>query len=365
MLKTSKKVMVLCALALTLAGLATAPPASARVAPVSESAATASVVGGTNARGSHYPWQVLITANGKEFCGGVLIHPMIILTAAHCLVDEKGNYYEDLSGVSFRAFAGRTSLGSGGEALDWNVARVDPAYDPDRETHDWGFITLKSAASAPTLKLAGPDERALWKPGRTATVTGFGKLSDGGKGATVLQQLRVPVLANSGCSRYGSIFRKSTMLCAGYRRGGKDSCQGDSGGPLSVAADGGQRRLIGIVSVGNGCAMAGFPGIYARIASPANSARIQMEVRNLESLDSFPSGYTGISVIGSGARPLGCAAAMRRHRQDRQLMEKRKRAVKAARRYGKRSRVKAAKWRLGVAKHRFFESRTTANRACS
>jgi len=364
-LKFLKTPAALCVLALAIVAMIAPTAASAGTASAGDPGASASVVGGSNATGKHYPWQVVITANGQEFCGGVLIHPMVILTAAHCLVDEQGNYYEDYPGVTFRAYAGRTNLDSGGEELNWKVARADPGYDPGTDTYDWGFVSLSSPASSHTLKLAGPNERALWKPGRMATVSGFGDLTDGGQGATILQQVNVPVLADSGCSKYGTAFYTSTMLCAGYLQGGKDACQGDSGGPLSVTADHGVRRLIGIVSTGNGCALAGFPGIYSKVAASANSARIQSEVESLESLDSFPSGYTGISVIGSGAKPLGCAAAVKSRNMASQKLKSLQRRLKAARRSGRGNRFKAAQRRVKIARKKLGKSRARSRKACS
>lgn len=322
------------------------------------------IVGGSNATASRFPWQVLITANGSEFCGGTLIHPMIVLTAAHCLVDENGEYFEDIPGLEFRAYTGRTQLTEGGEELDWRITRVDPRYNPNSTAYDWGFISLNSPASAPTIQLAGPNEGPLWKPGRKAVVTGFGDLSDGGEGATILQQVTVPILANSGCSRYGASFHSSTQVCAGYLAGGKDACQGDSGGPLSVTGDNGVRRLVGVVSTGNGCALKNFPGIYSKVADRIISDEIQQEVEFIESEDSFPAAYRGIDVVGSGAKPLGCTAKINLRKKAGQRVKSKTRDLRAARRTGNRNRIAAAQRRLKSAKHRLKVNRAKTRKAC-
>ena len=62
-------------------------------------------------------------------------------------------------------------------------------------------------------------------------------------------------------SNYDNLDRQ-TMLCAGQL--GKDSCQGDSGGPLIRASSG---LLVGVTSWGNGCALDGYPGVYARTSA--------------------------------------------------------------------------------------------------
>lgn len=77
----------------------------------------------------------------------------------------------------------------------------------------------------------------------------------------------VPIVNQKKCARayqnVGTITDR--MICAGYDKGGRDACQGDSGGPL-VAND----VLIGVVSWGQGCAMANFPGVYSRVATVRN-----------------------------------------------------------------------------------------------
>ncbi|GAA3480496.1 hypothetical protein GCM10018966_050260 [Streptomyces yanii] len=86
---------------------------------------------------------------------------------------------------------------------------------------------------------------------------------------TSLRSAQVRVLPDSTCERAypggrGAAYEASTMLCAGEPHGGHDACQGDSGGPLVAGG-----RLIGLVSWGNGCGMAGSPGVYTRISAAA------------------------------------------------------------------------------------------------
>lgn len=124
-------------------------------------------------------------------------------------------------------------------------------------------------------------------------VAGWGKTQEGGKSANVLQQLQLPVLANSKCiSAYRTVNRlisekqfDNAVLCAGYLKGGRDTCQGDSGGPLMQplqAADmvGAEFYQIGIVSYGVGCARAEIPGVYTRVSNFLDWIRTQINEPN-------------------------------------------------------------------------------------
>lgn len=74
--------------------------------------------------------------------------------------------------------------------------------------------------------------------------------------------LEVPIISRTTCSlNYGSENLLDGMLCAGYMSGKGDACSGDSGGPLVC-----DNKLVGIVSFGLGCAIPGYPGIYANVA---------------------------------------------------------------------------------------------------
>ena len=78
-----------------------------------------------------------------------------------------------------------------------------------------------------------------------------------------LRKVTVPIVDRAECDKdYGTGSITDNMFCAGFPNGGKDSCSGDSGGPIVDTKTG---TLIGTVSFGQGCAEAGFPGVYARV----------------------------------------------------------------------------------------------------
>ena len=101
--------------------------------------------------------------------------------------------------------------------------------------------------------------------GKTGWVLGWGRLSEGGQLATVLQELELLIVDDATCAAKMSYMTSAAeQLCAGGEAG-KDGCQGDSGGPF-VHDNGGQFELAGLTSWGFGCARPGKYGVYTEIS---------------------------------------------------------------------------------------------------
>ncbi|XP_039760362.1 venom serine protease Bi-VSP-like [Pararge aegeria] len=107
-------------------------------------------------------------------------------------------------------------------------------------------------------------------------IAGWGDLEFRGPKATRLQVLQLPVVSNDFCKQAYTAYKAQVIdnrvLCAGFKKGGKDSCQGDSGGPLMQPIYNFETTKtyfyqIGVVSFGKKCAEPGFPGVYSRVTS--------------------------------------------------------------------------------------------------
>lgn len=231
-----------------------------------ETQETQEIVGGTATQITSVPWQVsLQTANGAHFCGGSIVTPTWIVTAAHCVAD----------GAPGRVVAGVSRISQSAQGQVATVKRVVsyPGYTDPTVGKDAALIEL-----AAPLTLDGTNVRAirpvtattpaaLTAPGVMTLVSGWGTTAEGA--ATLpdqLQSVQVPIIALADASAAYNMTLTQDQLAAGLAAGGKDSCQGDSGGPL-VVMNGSEPMLAGIVSWGEGCARANLPGLYGRVAS--------------------------------------------------------------------------------------------------
>ena len=253
------------------------------------------IVGGSAADPAQHPWQVLLEPNGY-LCGGSVVHPRLVLTAAHCVTDDDGGVFP---AETIGAYLNRRNAESGGLALDVQDVHVAPGYDPVTVADDYALLTLGSPApSSSIIKIAGAGEESVWASGRPATVSGFGATSEGGPSSPVLKQVTLPLRPDADCARVYSDYDVDRMLCSGAFELGQDSCQGDSGGPLTVTSTQG-RRLVGVVSYGNGCG-AGDPGVYVKIGS----AVVRSALTQLAQRAAADGGFGGadLGLFGSGAQ---------------------------------------------------------------
>jgi secreted trypsin-like serine protease len=230
------------------------------------------IVGGTVASDGEYPYQVALLHNpsqpfDSQYCGGSLIHPRWVLTAAHCTDGDSAQIY---------VLAGTNDLVVGaGDAIPVDEVHQNPSYTTASGVPENDFSLLElsrpvntSLARNTLVPLVRASQTALFPAGTMSTATGWGSLSSGGSFPTDLREVVVPVVADATCGSgpyYGATFKSASMICAGAT--GFDTCQGDSGGPLVVNGPGTEWIQMGVTSWGFGCAAANKPGVYSRVSN--------------------------------------------------------------------------------------------------
>lgn len=241
---------------------------------------TARIVGGTEAPPGAWPWQVALrlqTSAGTALCGGSIIHPQWVLTAAHCVVEKSGA--QPPSSVESRTLPPASIVVRHGShdrmagGITRSPARVfvhEHYRESDGLPNDIALLKLDSplpVTPREIVRLQGRElEARFGQPGACAVVTGWGQLGMYGPTAQRLQQVDVPIVDQQTCQRsYGSSIN-SGHVCAGYRAGTRDSCGGDSGGPLVVPGGPSGWTQVGVVSWGDGCAQPEAYGVYTRVS---------------------------------------------------------------------------------------------------
>lgn len=214
------------------------------------------IVGGDRASIADHPYVVyLTTADGFQFCGGTLVDDNKVVTAAHCTAGKQP--------TDIQVVAGREDKEStAGIVSPVKEIWVHPDFTDVRSGSDVSVLTLTERVPYQPLALPRKDDPDLYKAGQPGLILGWGRVAADGQPSRYLLKASVPVMADPDCTTAYSAYKAKAMVCAGVPEGGVDSCQGDSGGPLIV--DG---KLAGITSWGEGCAAAGKPGVYTRLAA--------------------------------------------------------------------------------------------------
>lgn len=220
----------------------------------------AQIVGGFPIDIADAPFQISLREDERPICGGSIISPTWILTAAHCIdgVPE--------SKVSIRA--GSTYKMNGGIIRNVRRIVIHPAWDSATNNGDVALMELENplplnGQTIASIRMPEEDEEDPVE-GAKAMVTGWGKTLNVYHSNLVLRATFLPIVHRDNCQK---AYRRShtisdLMLCAGFIGGGQDSCQGDSGGPLVVGD-----QLVGVVSFAIGCALPGFPGVNVRVSA--------------------------------------------------------------------------------------------------
>uniref|UniRef100_A0A2K5D864 Ovochymase 1 n=1 Tax=Aotus nancymaae TaxID=37293 RepID=A0A2K5D864_AOTNA len=226
------------------------------------------IAGGEEACPHCWPWHVGLRFLGDYQCGGAIINPVWILTAAHC-VQSKNNPF------SWTIIAGdhdRTLKESTEQVRRAKHIIVHEDFNTLSYDSDIALVQLSSPLeyNSAVRPVCLPHSAEPLFSSEICAVTGWGSISRDGGLASRLQQIRVHVLESKVCeytyysAHPGGITEK--MICAGFATSGeKDFCQGDSGGPLVCRHENGPFVLYGIVSWGAGCVQPWKPGIFARV----------------------------------------------------------------------------------------------------
>uniref|UniRef100_A0A8C6FG81 Peptidase S1 domain-containing protein n=1 Tax=Moschus moschiferus TaxID=68415 RepID=A0A8C6FG81_MOSMO len=234
-------------------------------------------VGVHDAPPGRWPWQASLRRHSEQreqwehVCGGSLVHPQWVLTAAHCTGRPQAS--------AFRVQVGQLRFYDPDRLMKVTEIIPHPDYDhllSAKGGADIALLRLEApvtlsphvrVVSLPPASLRVPERKMCW-------VTGWGDIRLGERipGRTPSWEVEVPIVGNEACNQHyqnssadaARQIIKDDMLCAGSE--GRDSRQGDSGGPL-VCSWNGTWVQVGVVSWGDVCGHRDVPGVYTRVTS--------------------------------------------------------------------------------------------------
>ncbi|XP_005403508.1 PREDICTED: chymotrypsinogen B-like isoform X2 [Chinchilla lanigera] len=220
----------------------------------------ARIISGEDGVPGSWPWQVSLQDKTRfHLCGGSLICPCWVVTAAHCEVK-----------TTDVVVLGEYDLNSAKE--DVQVLRIEQVFmhaNFSSETANNDITLIKLATPARFTETVNPVcvpcAIAHFPPGTPCVTTGWGMTRfNPPETPSKLQQAVLPLLSTDDCKNYWGDLVTEKIICAGAN--GVSSCTGDSGGPLVCQMDGAW-TLVGIVSWGSDTCSTSLPTVYTRITA--------------------------------------------------------------------------------------------------
>ncbi|MZF89346.1 trypsin-like serine protease [Streptomyces sp. SID5643] len=285
------------------------------------------IIGGTETTLSSAPWMAQLWYHDDRdtpetgddvsfFCGGAVVAPTKILTAAHCLRNDNRDYNWQAHGAVVTGTAqlpttdssGATDL-HGGTATAVQRQWWQWGYDPvDREVakyeSDLGMLTLAVPVKATPIRMVTHGDTASYAAGTQAKLYGWGRTTSTGQDLSpTLRTATLTLRSDSTCSGvYDTAFAPGRMVCAGTQSGTDTgttaACNGDSGGPLIVGG-----RIAGVVSWGTkDCVTQGYYSVFTRMSAYAGSAYRQIDDTNLSTFNGRPDGKADLFVRNSSMK---------------------------------------------------------------
>ncbi len=279
------------------------------------------IVGGAAADQQHYAYAAFIVwfdADGSPqyACSGTVISANVVLTAAHCVLDETTR--QPLAADGFRVVTGVADWSdeSNRQVSDVSQALANPNYDDVTDAADAALLVLTEPSTAPPVRLAANSERYLYTPGMPAVVAGWG-LDDSGTLGTVLRSATTDVQDAGYCAQFDDLFDGHWQTCAiqapGYFSG---VCSGDSGGPLLTFDAENRPVQIGVIDMGpKDCTDTALPGYYARgdqLLGWASSVASSVAQPGIASMPATPTDPVAPTLTDADARSYAQAMVQRR-----------------------------------------------------